>query len=96
MAIREQKCVNVTFAAFEIGQIRPILRGCATAPKATGGQKRNYMYLFRIAIENERGEIGLTVLKYGAGRTEYILEIFWRAIKNDVAGRSLRPQRNQD
>ena len=38
-----------------------------------------------LAIENEQREIRLMVLKSGAGGMEYITDIFWRAIKNDVA-----------
>jgi len=40
------------------------------------------MYSLGVAIENEQGEIKMTVLKSGAGGMEYITDIFWRAIKN--------------
>jgi len=43
-----------------------------------------------LAIENEQGEIRLTVLKSCAGGMENITDIFWRATKNDVADR-IRP-----
>ena len=45
------------------------------------------MYLLGVAIENEEGEIRLTVLKSSAGGREYITDMFWRTIKNGVAGR---------
>ena len=48
-------------------------------------QKEWHMYL----LENEQEEIRSTVLKSGAGGMEYITDIFWRAITNDVAGRDL-------
>ena len=45
------------------------------------------MYLLGVAIENEQGEIKLTVLKYGAGVPQHITDILRRDIENDLAGR---------